>query len=76
MKTKLEWVHIFYHTLDMIPMDWYLEIELFHGTAEWDILREGISMRFNLEDGFKCIDEALCWEWDPPWVVLGLKAHV
>lgn len=24
----LEWVHIFCHTLDTIPMNWYLEMEL------------------------------------------------
>jgi len=33
-----KWVHLFCHTLDVIPMNWYLEIELFHGTEEWDIL--------------------------------------
>lgn len=35
-----KWVHIFYHTLDTIPMKWYLERKLHHGTTEWDILRE------------------------------------
>lgn len=37
---QLEWVHLFCHTLDIIPMNCYLETELCHGTAEWDILRE------------------------------------
>jgi len=27
-----EWVHLFCHTLDVIPMNWYLETELRHGT--------------------------------------------
>lgn len=27
-ETWLEWVHIFFHTLDMIPMNWYMEMEL------------------------------------------------
>lgn len=40
-------------------MNWYLETELRHGTSEWDILREGFIMKFNFEDGFDCIDEAL-----------------
>ena len=28
-----EWVHLFCHTLDVIPMNWYLEIELYHGVS-------------------------------------------
>lgn len=29
-----EWVHLFYHTLDVIPMNWYIEMELYHGKNE------------------------------------------
>ena len=54
-----EWVHLFYHSLDVISMSWYLETELLHGTGEWDILREGFIMTFNFEDEFDCIDEVL-----------------
>jgi len=50
---------IFCHTLDIIPMNWYLEMELYNGTVEWDILREGFFMIFNFEDGFENIDEAM-----------------
>jgi len=35
---QLEWVHLFRHTLDIISINWYLEMELYHGTTEWDIL--------------------------------------
>jgi len=52
-----EWVHIFCHTLYTIPMNWYLEMELHHGTTEWDILRERFLLTFSFEDGFECIDE-------------------
>ena len=55
----LEWVHIFCHTLDIIPMNWYLETKLHHGTVEWDILREGFVTTFNFEYGFESIDEVL-----------------
>lgn len=48
-----EWVHLFCHTLDMIPMNWYLEIELCHGIDKWDILRQGFLMTFSFEDGFE-----------------------
>ena len=34
-KPQPEWVHLFCHTLDVIPMSWYLEIELHHDTDEW-----------------------------------------
>ncbi len=58
-KPQPKWVHLFCHTLDVIPMNLYLEIELHHGIGEWDILNEGFMMTFNFEDGFDSIDEAL-----------------
>lgn len=58
-KPQPEWVHLFYHTLDIVPMKWYVETELCHGTGEWDILHEGFMMKFSFEDGFDSIDEAL-----------------
>ena len=54
-----EWVHLFSHTLDVISMNWYLEIEIRHGTGEWDILHERFIMRSIFEDGFDYIDEAV-----------------
>jgi len=45
-----EWVHLFYHTLDVIPMNWYIETELLHGIGEWDILRKGFLLTFTFED--------------------------
>ena len=58
-KPQPEWVHLFCHTLDVIPMNWNLEIELHHATGEWDILRKGFIMTLSFEDGFDCINEAL-----------------
>ena len=54
-----QWVHVFCHTLDTIPMKWYLETKLCRGIAEWDMLKESFLLTFNFEDGFECIDEAL-----------------
>ncbi len=34
-----KWFHIFCHTLDTIPMKWYLETELRHGMAKLDIMK-------------------------------------
>jgi len=44
---QAEWVHLFCHTLDVIPLNCYIETELCHGTGEWDILREGFMMTFS-----------------------------
>lgn len=52
-------MHIFCHTLDTIPINWYLERELCHGIAEWDVLRESFLSTLSFEDGFKIIDEAM-----------------
>lgn len=54
-----KWVHLFCHTLDVIPMKWYIEIFLCHGIAEWDTLHEGFMMTFSFEDGWDNIDEVL-----------------
>jgi len=58
-KPQPEWVHLFCHTLDVIPRNWYVEIDIRHGTGEWDILREGFMMKFSFEGGFDSIEEAL-----------------
>src|ERR1700733_2760945 len=58
-KPQPEWVHLFCHTLDVIPMNWYVETELHDGIGEWDVLHEGFVMTFSFEDGFDGIEEAL-----------------
>ena len=50
VEPQLKWVHLFCHTLDVIPMNWYLETKLYHGTNRWDILRQGFLMTFSFED--------------------------
>jgi len=55
-----EWVHMLCHTMDIIPMNWYTEMELCHGMSEWDILCEGFLLTFTLEDHlWDTIDDAL-----------------
>lgn len=58
-KPQPEWVHLFCHTLDVVPMNWYVEIDLHHGTGKWDILREWYMLAFSFEDKFDNIDEVL-----------------
>jgi len=43
----------------VIPMNWYLETDLRHGTEEWDISCYGFIMMFNFKEGFDYIDTAL-----------------
>jgi len=31
---QLEWVHLFGHSLDVFPMNWYVEIKFRHGIGE------------------------------------------
>jgi len=78
---KQEWVHGFIHTLEMIPMNWYLETEPRHGTTNLTNLVEGFMPTFSFEDDFPSIDSthqvirakffeneaSLTWEHD--WVV-------
>jgi len=45
-----KWVHLFCHTLDIIPINWYIEMELRHGMSEWDILCKGSMLTFTFED--------------------------
>jgi len=33
-KPQPEWVHMFCPTLYVIPMNWYIETEICHGTSE------------------------------------------
>lgn len=54
-----KWVHIFYHTLDMILMKWYLETELRHGTQSGMFQKESFLLTFNFEDEFEYIDGVL-----------------
>ena len=59
-KPQPEWVHLFYHTLDVMPMNWYTETELCHGTRKWDVLHEGFLLTFTFEDRWSdTVDDAL-----------------
>ena len=44
-----EWVHLFVHTLDTIPKNWYTQTELCRGTETWSLLREGFQLTFGFE---------------------------
>ena len=41
-----EWVHIFIHTLGLIPKNWYIKIELRRGTKDWSLLIDGFKSKY------------------------------
>ena len=54
-----ECVHILFHTLDVIPQQWYLETKLRHGTKCWYEMEKGFLLTYNFTDGWDCINDAL-----------------
>jgi len=54
-----ERVHIFIHSLDVIPTNWYLETKLGHEIVDWDEMKASFLLTFIFEDGFKSIDGKL-----------------
>ena len=52
-----EWMHMFFHSLEMIPQQWYLKTELRHRTTNWDEMIEGFLLTYNYANGWECIVE-------------------
>ena len=56
---KIEWVHMFVWTLDTIPINWYVQLELQQGTSTSEGMVESFLVTFHFEDDNPGIDEAL-----------------
>jgi hypothetical protein len=56
---KKEWTHEFTHTLDMIPKNWYLELEIHRETMDWDKTNQIFKVTFTFEDEYSLIDASL-----------------
>ena len=54
-----EWVHQFSSTLDTVPNNWYVELELRWRIKRWIEMVEHFITTFSFEDDFPSIDEAL-----------------
>ena len=54
-----EWVHLFIHTLDQIPRNWYMETELRRGTITWPLMIDSFLLTFTFESEYPSIDQAL-----------------
>lgn len=56
---KKEWTHKFIHTLDTIPKNWYLELEMCKETTNWDQLIQRFNVTFIFEHESSLLDAAL-----------------
>jgi hypothetical protein len=56
---KQEWTHLFVHTLDTIPKNWYIELEVCRGTTDWEELTQNFKVTFSFEDDAPLIDSTL-----------------
>ena len=54
-----ERVHLFVHTLETIPKNWYTETELHRGTKNWPLLIEGFQLTVGFDSEYPEIDDAL-----------------
>ena len=54
-----EWVHIFIHTLDTIPRNWYTETELRKGTTTWPLMTDSFLLTFAFESEHPSVAQAL-----------------
>ena len=54
-----EWVHLFIHTLDTVPRNWYTETELRRGTITWPVMIDSFLLTFTFESEYPSIDQAL-----------------
>jgi hypothetical protein len=54
-----EWPHHFIHTLEGIPMNWYIDQELRKGTATWMTLQKNFIVTFSFKHENPNIDADL-----------------
>jgi hypothetical protein len=56
---KHEWRHKFIHTLETVPKNWYLELEVRRGTIDWDELTLNFKVTFSFEAESPLVDATL-----------------
>jgi hypothetical protein len=57
--SKQEWMHRFIHTLETVPRNWYLELEVCRGTTDWEELTQNFKVTFNFEVESPLVDATL-----------------
>jgi hypothetical protein len=56
-----EWPHHFIHTLEGIPVNWYIDQELRKGTKTWAPLQQNFTVTFSFEHENPNIETTLKW---------------
>ena len=54
-----QWVHRFINTLDTIPINWYLQLELCLVTSDWEGMIQNFVTTFLFDNEFPSVDQAL-----------------
>ena len=79
-----EWVHLFIHTLDTTPRNWYIEMQLRRGTEKLSLLTKSLFLTFSFESEYPQVEDALgviemylCDDYpSPPTSQLDWVAHM
>jgi hypothetical protein len=50
---------MFIHTLEMVPKNWYLELEVHRGKTDWEELTRNFKVTFRFEVESPLVNEAL-----------------
>jgi hypothetical protein len=56
---KHEWTHLFVHTLDTIPKNWYIELEVCRGITDWEELTCNFKVTFSFENDAPLVDTTM-----------------
>jgi 23S rRNA A2030 N6-methylase RlmJ len=54
-----QWVHKFIKTLDTMPINWYLQVELRLTSSEWHGMTQNFIATFLFESPYPIVDQAL-----------------
>ena len=56
---RQDWTHLFVHTLDTIPKNWYLELEVRKETTNSEELNHNFKETFSFEDDAPLVESYL-----------------
>jgi hypothetical protein len=59
LEPKQEWTHLIVHTLDIIPKNWYIELDVCRRIRDWEESTRNFKVRFSFENNNPLIDSIL-----------------
>jgi hypothetical protein len=57
--SRKEWTHRFIHTLETVPRNWYLELEISRDTKNWDYIHQIFQVTFTFHNASPIISTVL-----------------